>query len=44
MNDLHSGYLILRSAVMSDYEPTSPHEALAPRPRIERDVRTNGCR
>src|ERR1700722_12152419 len=28
MNDLHSGYLSLRSTVMSDYEPTSPWETL----------------
>ena len=44
MNDPHSGYLRLRSAVMSDYEPTSPRKALASVPRIEQDVWTDGCR
>src|SRR5271155_5262744 len=32
MNDLHSGYLSLRSAVMSDYEAISPGETLPSAP------------
>jgi len=32
MNDLHSGYLSLRSAVMSDYEAISPGETLPSSP------------
>src|ERR1700735_4262842 len=32
MNGVHSGYLRLRSVVMSDYEPTSRREALASGP------------